>query len=171
MSLATKVARATSQGGMVGRVPYGDPGLFGAIGGALKTVARGAAGFFAGGPAGAAAAVIPGLIGGGGGGGIAPPGGVVAPVPGVRGAIQRAIPGGQTGYMVEGGMPLKGYRANKTSYFLKDGTFVPAGTRWVKIRRRNSLNPRALSRAMSRLEGAKKASKSISRISIRKKCS
>jgi len=156
---------------MTGRVPYGDPGLFSAIGGALKTVARGAAGFIAGGPVGAAAAVVPGLMGGGGGSQLPQlPPQLQLPTPGVGGAIQRILPGGKSGYMETSGIPPKGYRLNKTDYFLKDGTYVPAGTRWVKIRRRNSLNPRALSRAMSRLEGAKKASKSIGRISIRKKC-
>ena len=46
-------------------------------------------------------------------------------------------------------------RLNKSGYWLKDGTYVPPGTRYVKIRRRNSMNPRALSRALSRLNGAK----------------
>lgn len=63
-----------------------------------------------------------------------------------------------------------GHRPNKTSYFLKDGTFVPKGSRCVKIRRRNPNNPRALSRAISRIESAKKAQKRISRVTIRKKC-
>lgn len=63
-----------------------------------------------------------------------------------------------------------GYRPNKSDYFLKDGTFVAAGTRCVKVRRRNPLNPRALDRAMSRMTSAKRAAKKIGRISIRKKC-
>lgn len=167
MSIATKAAKATSQGGMVGRVNYGDPGLFGAIGGALKTVAKGALGFVTGGPAGAAGAVIPGLVGG------SPtrqlPTNLPAlPAPGVGGAVARFLPGGSSGYV--SAAPPKGMRLNKTGYFLKDGTYVPPESRFVKVRRRNSLNPRALSRAMARLEGAKKASKSIGRISIRKKC-
>jgi hypothetical protein len=39
-----------------------------------------------------------------------------------------------------------GFHWNKSDYFLKDGTFVPKGTKIVKNRRRNSLNPRALGR-------------------------
>lgn len=67
----------------------------------------------------------------------------------------------------EGGPP-RGYRLNKSDYFLRDGTFVPKGTRYVRARRRNPLNPRALDRAMSRMVSAKKASEKIGRISIRK---
>lgn len=63
-----------------------------------------------------------------------------------------------------------GFRPNKSDYFLRDGTFVAKGTRCVKIRRRNSLNPRALDRAISRVSGAKRAAKKLGRISIRKKC-
>jgi hypothetical protein len=46
-----------------------------------------------------------------------------------------------------------GYHWNKTAYFLKDGTHVPAMSKLVKNRRRNPLNPRALSRSMYRLAG------------------
>lgn len=62
----------------------------------------------------------------------------------------------------------KGYRLNKTSYFLRDGTFVPKGTKWVRVRRRNPLNPRALSRSISRISSAKKAANKLGRITIRK---
>lgn len=63
-----------------------------------------------------------------------------------------------------GGPPrLRATHANKSSYFLKDGTRVEAGTRCVANRRRNPLNPRALSRAMSRVQGAQKAIKSLVR--------
>jgi hypothetical protein len=68
-----------------------------------------------------------------------------------------------------GGCPA-GFRPNKTQYFLKDGTFVPRGSRCVRVRRRNSLNPRALQKAISRVEGFKKATKKASRITVRKKC-
>lgn len=68
------------------------------------------------------------------------------------------------------GARAPGIHLNKTSYFLRSGTFVPAGTKWVKNRRRNSLNPRALSRSIARVEGFKKATKRASRITIRKKC-
>lgn len=50
-----------------------------------------------------------------------------------------------------------GCHPNKASYFLKDGTFVEAGTRCVTNRRRNPLNPRALDRAAGRLRSAQKA--------------
>lgn len=62
-----------------------------------------------------------------------------------------------------------GTRSNKSAYFLKSGAFIAPGTRCVKIRRRNPLNPKALDRAISRLTSAKKASEKIKRISIRKK--
>lgn len=55
------------------------------------------------------------------------------------------------------GVVPSGYRLNKTDYWLKDGTFVPKGTRLVKIRRRNSLNPRAASRALARIDGLRRA--------------
>ena len=67
-----------------------------------------------------------------------------------------------------GGCP-QGFRPNKTSYWTNAG-FVPEGSRCVRRRRRNSLNPRALSRAIGRIEGAKRASKRLGRITIRKKC-
>jgi hypothetical protein len=49
-----------------------------------------------------------------------------------------------------------GMHPNKSDYFLKDGTFVPAGTKCVKNRRRNPMNPRALDRAIGRMNGAKR---------------
>lgn len=64
----------------------------------------------------------------------------------------------------------QGFRPNKSDYFLSDGTFVEAGSRCVKVRRRNPLNPRAASRAISRIQGAKRAVGLINRISIRKPC-
>lgn len=63
-----------------------------------------------------------------------------------------------------------GFRPNKTDYRLRSGEFVPKGSRCVKIRRRNPLNPRALDRAMSRVTSAKRAAKKLSRVTIRKKC-
>jgi len=71
------------------------------------------------------------------------------------------------------GVDLKamgGYHPNKSDYFLKSGEYVPAGTRWVKNRKRNPANARATSRAISRISGAKTYAKSLGRISIRKKC-
>ena len=86
--------------------------------------------------------------------------------PGIGGAAQRFFPGGATGY--EGGGPPKGYRLNKSGYFLKSGEYVAPGTKYVKIRRRNPLNPKALDRAISRIESGKKASKRLGRVTVRK---
>ena len=138
----------------------------------LSTLGGALTGFVTGGPIGAivGGAAGAGLIGKHGGG--APVGAIpkkfvggpssypVVPTPGVGGAIQRILPGGKTGYQVQAGAngaggPPKGMRLNKSGYFLKDGTYIAPGTKYVKIRRRNSMNPRALSRAMARVEGAK----------------
>lgn len=54
--------------------------------------------------------------------------------------------------MQAGPIVPRGYRLNKSDYFLKDGTFVPAGTRFVKVRSRNPANAKALRRALSRAE-------------------
>jgi len=71
---------------------------------------------------------------------------------------------------MNGSGDLRGYRLNKSDYFLKSGEYVPAGTRYVKIRRRNPANARATSRAISRVKSAKKYAKSLSGISIRDTC-
>lgn len=63
----------------------------------------------------------------------------------------------------------KGYHHNKTGYFTKKYGYIEKGTICVKNRRRNPLNPRALSRAMARLESAKKATRCLARYSIREK--
>jgi len=63
-----------------------------------------------------------------------------------------------------------GYHWNKSDYFLRSGEFVPAGSRSVKNRRRNPMNPRATSNAISRVKGAKRFASSLAHISIRKKC-
>lgn len=63
-----------------------------------------------------------------------------------------------------------GFHANKTNYFLKNGTFVREGTKCVKARRRNPANMRAADRAIGRIESAKKLTKRLGRISIRKEC-
>lgn len=62
-----------------------------------------------------------------------------------------------------------GYHWNKSSYFLMSGEYVPAGTRAVRNRRRNPCNPRAVSRALSRVKSAKRFAASISHVSIRKR--
>jgi len=90
------------------------------------------------------------------------------PVPGFAGAMQRLVPGGATGMVPSASMG--GYHLNKSSYFLMDGTFIEAGTKWVKNRRRNPGNMRALSRSLGRIKSAKKMASSLSQITIRKKC-
>jgi hypothetical protein len=92
----------------------------------------------------------------------------VVPAPGSRAARERLFPGGQSGYMVQGGPSMSGYHYNKADYFLRDGTFVPAGTKLVKNRRRNPANSKATNRAISRVAGAKKHAQTLSRITIRK---
>lgn len=47
----------------------------------------------------------------------------------------------------------KGFKLNKSDYFLKDGTYVPAMSRCVRYRSMNPLNPRALRRGLRRAEG------------------
>lgn len=47
----------------------------------------------------------------------------------------------------------KGFRLNKSSYFLQDGTFIPEGTKCVRFRSMNPLNPRALRKGLRRAEG------------------
>lgn len=69
------------------------------------------------------------------------------------------------------GKAPSGFHWNKSSYFLKDGTFVEKGTKLVKNRRRNPLNPKAASAAIRRLESAKKAVKRLDRVAIKcKRC-
>lgn len=100
----------------------------------------------------------------------------VVKTPGVRGAVQRLLPGGATGFEVaamatNGGIGCpSGYRPNKSDYFLRDGSFVAAGTRCVKIRRRNPGNMRAADRAISRITSAKNMAKRLGRITVRKSC-
>lgn len=99
------------------------------------------------------------------------------PKPGLGGAIQRFVPGGQTG-MVAAGPPPKGYRLNKTGYFVErvkgqpeaGGEWVAPGTRYVKYRYNNPANARKTRRAISQIERAKKYQKDLSRITVRKKC-
>lgn len=137
---------------------------------------------------GSAAGWLSGILGGGGPGKQAPrpqtygggrPGldlGDVAP--GVftrRGAMPpRMMPPMQTAS--QNGMTIScpsGYRPNKSGYYVADGNgggiYVAPGTKCVKKRRRNSLNPRAASRAMARIEGGKKAAEMFNRVTIRKK--
>ena len=100
---------------------------------------------------------------------------------GPGGGTQNGTPSMPTGvvrgiYPVTGPQPPGGgsYCPNKSAYWRTgpDGgpVYIPKGAIWVKRRRRNSLNPMALSRAISRVDGAKKLSKKLGRITIRKAC-
>jgi len=160
---------------------YGDPGLFSFLGKAARGITGAVSKLgipFVSGAAGIAA----GLLGRGRvGPGITPlfspgqpltlmqsrfqgPGQV--PTPGIAGAAQRFMPGGATGFEGCG----NGTRPNKSGYWLKSGQYVAPGSVCVKRRRMNPLNPRALSKAMRRIESAKRATTVLSRITIRKKC-
>ena len=101
------------------------------------------------------------------------------PGPGVQ--VQNGTPLASTGvvrgiYPVTGPQPPGGgsYCPNKSAYWRTGPNggpvYIAKGTIWVKRRRRNSMNPRALSRAISRVDGAKKLSKKLGRITIRKAC-
>jgi len=95
----------------------------------------------------------------------------LVPAPGFIPAMERMVPGGASGMMAAPagmGCPA-GYHPNKSNYYTAMGP-VPKGTRCVKNRRRNALNPRALTRAVGRVKSAKVASKVLSSITIRKKC-
>jgi len=103
----------------------------------------------------------------------------VTRVPGIRGGLQRLLPGGATGFetVAAGGagtLPPRGFHLNKTGYFLTSaaefGTFVEPFSRFVRNRRRNPGNMRAADRAISRIESAKRMAKRLSRITVRKKC-
>ena len=98
----------------------------------------------------------------------------VTRVPGIRGTVQRLLPGGATGFETVGaggmaGIPPKGFHLNKTGYFLQTGEFVEPMSRFVRNRRRNPGNMRAADRAVSRIESAKRMAKRLGRISIRKR--
>jgi len=103
--------------------------------------------------------------------GFTPPGGPPqfprgVPKPGVTAAVERFLPGGETGLGV--GCP-KGFHANKSSYFLKDGTFVEKHTKCVRHRRRyNPANAQATSRSIGRVNSAKRMQGALSQISTGK---
>lgn len=130
-------------------------GFGGFIGGLAKRVGRGATGFLTGGPLGGLGGILSS--------------GPQMPRIALPSFTARAP---QTHASASPGMTAKGapsgYRLNKSSYFLKDGTFVEAGTKWVKVRRRNPANARALRRSLSRVESfgglVKRTRKSIRKV-------
>jgi hypothetical protein len=95
------------------------------------------------------------------------------PVPlpgGARLDIGSLLPGGKPAFIggsAAGQVIPRGYRLNKSSYFLKSGEFIAEGTRLVKVRRRNFANGRALRRSIGRVQGFERLVKG-SRKSLRK---
>lgn len=78
--------------------------------------------------------------------------------------------GAGAGYSQNGSTPCeRGYHRNKVGYYTKRYGFIEAGSICVKNRKRNPLNPRALSRSMARLSSAKGAAAFLSRVTIREK--
>lgn len=64
-----------------------------------------------------------------------------------------------------------GFHLNRATYFLKNGTRIAKGSRCVRDRRMNPLNPRAASKAIKRIGRAKAATDSLDRVSIKcKRC-
>ena len=170
MSLQMKASRMTSQGASRPRYPTGDPGLLGGILGGIG-------GFLTGGPVGAVAGAIGGYKGTSSPSpGIAPPQqtrprinlpGFGPPGAGVGGRTTNRISFGEAPPM-QGGKAPAGYHWNKSDYWLKDGTFVPKGTKLVKNRTRNAMNSKALRRAISRVNMAKRWQSKLSEISTGK---
>lgn len=58
--------------------------------------------------------------------------------------------GGAMGAAAGGAVKPSGYHLNKSGYFLKTGAYVAPGTRWVRNRRMNAANGRALRRSIRR---------------------
>lgn len=77
---------------------------------------------------------------------------------------QGIVPAQQAGTGVA--CTLRGTHVNKSRYRTLGGELVEAGTRCVKNRRMNPLNPRALNRAMRRIKSAKSAARFLERIHI-----
>lgn len=154
---------------MTGYMATGDPFLGGVLKGIGK-VAKGAiGGFLGGGPIGAITGGIGALAGGGRPISVPMPiSRALPPVTGITGQI-----GFPAGPQIGGGISFgprvpqiagpagvpagscpptgpRGYHLNKSGYFLKSGQYVPPGTRWVRNRRMNPANGRALRRSISR---------------------
>lgn len=185
IQMAQRRVGQAQRGAFVPRSQFvGDPGLFGFLGDAIGTVAKIGTSFIPGPIGGIARTAVNALTGTQQ---QQPPTGVLgtqfAPVPqqlpsinppfagpagvGVSTPFGRASFGEQQQASPNGGPPGPGYHLNKSGYFLKSGQYVPKGTRWVKNRRKNPLNPRAASRAISRIQSAKKATAMLDRVSVK----
>jgi hypothetical protein len=174
---STGVARSFSLGG-IGNVLGGIGNVLGGIqsGGILGGIQSGIQSFFPG--------ATPGISGGGGtlpGGAPAPGGGGIGTTGTAAGGCINtpfgsiclggsAGPGSQFTGPGNGQLPVlatqpggcapRGYHLNKTGYYTQQG-YVAPGTKLVRNRRRNPLNPRALSRSLSRLDGFDRATKAV----------
>lgn len=183
MSYAMKVSKAQAMG---------DPGLFGFLGKAIGAVGK-VAGILPG-PLGLVGKVASVLTSGGAkpiklatAGSLPGIGGRQVPFPGLPG-VTMPVPRGplslfpQRGNIPQGGggadwepgtpgrmgaCPTAGYHYNRTGYFTKRYGYIEKGSVCVKNRKRNPLNPRALSRAMARLTSAKRAARCLGEFSIR----
>lgn len=138
---------------------YQAGGLFGFLGKAVGTIAKGVGSVMPG-PIGAAAKTVGGILAPGkkNGTALVPYTGSMIPMmappniprtapgalpkPGFGGTVERILPGGQTGYTQVGG---PGWHLNK-----QDGKYGPKGTYWVRNRAMNPGNARALRRAVRR---------------------
>jgi len=83
-------------------------------------------------------------------------------------AATAALPRTTAGSLLPGGdidcpadQCCKGFRKNKSTYHLRNGTLVLKGTKCVKIRRRDALNGSAALHSTSRLTSYVKANKNI----------
>jgi len=187
MSLANKLAKAQFRGDYMDY--KGDPGLFGDIWGGIKSVGRTATSLvsglnipFASGVARTAGRVLFGrgreTIPGASTfpsmfigermptSPIAGPGSIpLAFAPTSRAAAPMAFAS------ANGACPdMKGYHANTSDYFLRSGEFVGKGTRYVKNRRRNPGNMKALSRSLGRIKSAKKMAATLGQVRFVAKC-
>lgn len=121
----------------------GDPGLFGSIGSVIGKVG-GLVGSILPGPIGAGAKLASKLFTGTKSTARAPR--APTPTPGMRGILERAVPGGRTGY------ECGSSNGCSPGYHLNKGGENPK-TYCVKNRKTNYANPKALSRAADRMDG------------------
>jgi len=185
MSVQIRVARAQYSG---------DPGF---LSGLASIVGNVAGGFLSGGPLGALRGGLSTLAGGSSAtvGGMKTglvtgiPQGTALPGTGVQIQLPRIGKGGlEMGGIQVGSFPaqplgpmtpgtavavgsngklcIAGHHLNKTTYFTRRGK-VEAGTACVKNRHMNPLNPRAASRAMRRLDGFSRATRSIEKMMVK----
>lgn len=178
---------------VMARFNQGDPGIFSSIGkfigGAVKTVSGVVSGLGIPIVSGVAGTVnrLATAVTGGGMQQTSVKGALQGPQigPGIGVQLPRIGPGGidlggfQAGYlpqtvaqgtaMVPAGnaCAIRGTHTNKSRYRLvNSGELVERGSRCVKNRRMNPLNPRALNRAMRRIKSAKSAARFLDRIHI-----